>query len=520
MNVQKTKVSIIVPTRNRSHLLPKLIENFTKQTWKNKELLILDDTPQGEQAIKQLQAKHPHLHIWHSEEPKSIGAKRNQLIKNASGELIAHFDDDDFYAPTFIEVMVSQLLRSNGNLIKLSGWFCYHQPSKTLGYWDTTRQDLAHTVFTGGESIKNYSRRFTSQEYQSFLTGYGFSYVYQRRICEKIKFQDINFGEDTRFYEEVKRQNWKTTFIQDTSGICFHIIHKNNTSRCFPNHIIPEPLAQKHIQILDEFQAYRPPKQAQRSQRTSNQKTIQFCTTKSDWKNTAPLVSICTLTYNRNHFLPLLQECIENQDYPHSKIEWLILDDSERDHKSLSLITETDIKIKYQRIKQKLNLGEKRNLSHLLCSGDYIVYMDDDDFYYPTRVSHAVSSLQQSDKQIAGSTLLQIYFCKDQQLWLSGPFGINHATAGTFAMTKQFARSHHYQNKDTCNEEKYFLRNYTIPMQQLDPFQTTICISHDTNTFDKNNMRARGESKLMKKIKFPPSWQISGAMKHIERLRK
>ena len=56
-------------------------------------------------------------------------------------------------------------------------------------------------------------------------------------------------------------------------------------------------------------------------------------------------------------------------------------------------------------------------------------------------------------------------------------------------MTREFARSQHYKNEDICNEERYFLKNYTIPMAQLDPKQTLICISHKSNTFDKKKMR-------------------------------
>ena len=230
-------------------------------------------------------------------------------------------------------------------------------------------------------------------------------------------------------------------------------------------------------------------KQEQKKQAGPNYKKVQVHPTIGSWGNNAPTVSICTLTYNRNHFLPLLQSCIEKQDYPHSKIEWLILNDSPRESDDPLLGANTKIRVKYQRINQKLTLGKKRNLSHQLCSGDYIIYMDDDDYYYPTRVSHAVSSLINSGKPVAGSTFLQIYYCHDQQLWLSGPFGQNHATANTFAMTKEFARSQHYKNEDICNEERYFLKNYTIPMAQLDPKQTLICISHKSNTFDKKKMR-------------------------------
>ena len=211
-------------------------------------------------------------------------------------------------------------------------------------------------------------------------------------------------------------------------------------------------------------------------------------------------VSICTLTHNRRQHLSRLLRCIEKQTYPLHKIEWLILDDSNSYKEAVELKSTTPITIKYQRLRNKLTLGAKRNLSHKLCSGDVIVYMDDDDFYFPNRVQHAVDTLRQSNSEIAGCTHLHIYFSHDDQLWLSGPFGSNHATAGTFAMTKQFAGKHFYDNTASCNEEKAFLQNYTIPLEQLDPLQTMICISHSSNTFDKRRMRVRGATRRMRPL--------------------
>jgi len=34
-------------------------------------------------------------------------------------------------------------------------------------------------------------------------------------------------------------------------------------------------------------------------------------------------------------------------------------------------------------------------------------------------------------------------------------------------------------------EERFFLKNYAIPMVQLQPFETIICMAHAANTFDK-----------------------------------
>ena len=211
-----------------------------------------------------------------------------------------------------------------------------------------------------------------------------------------------------------------------------------------------------------------------------------------------PLVSICTLTHNRDLFLPHLQRCIEGQRYPLDKLEWVILDDSTEYHDSLTIKSTSSLHIKYQRIKQKLPLGAKRNLSHKLCSGEIIVYMDDDDYYFPERVIHAVKVLEKSKSEIAGSTMLHIYFKHDDSLWISGPFGAKHATAGTFAMTREFALRNTYDNTAECNEERSFLKNYTLPIAQLDPLKTMVCISHQKNTFDKKRMRSRGATPRMK----------------------
>ena len=213
-----------------------------------------------------------------------------------------------------------------------------------------------------------------------------------------------------------------------------------------------------------------------------------------------PHVSICTLTKNRPQFLPLLRKRIEAQSYPLEKIEWLILDDSdEHDHYTKPVSTST-ITIKYQRIRRPMAPGAKRNLAHRLCSHDYIVYMDDDDYYFPNRVSHSVATLQNSGRLIAGATTLLIYFCADNEIWASGPFGQNHATAGTFALRKELLSTNQYDPAAACNEEKSFLNNYTTAMAQLDPMQTMICISHNRNTFDKRRMKQNGETPRMKKL--------------------
>ena len=499
---RQPRVSIIIPTENRTHLLPDIIDCFNRQTWTNKELLILDNTLDGKNAIAQLQRKYPNASLWHINEKCSIGSKRNQLIQKASGELIAHFDDDDYYAPTYIETLARILIHSNADLVKLSGWFCFHEASNTLGYWDTRRKDLPHTIFTGNDKPTPQEDEFTKSSYYSFLTGYGFSYIFRKKIWTDSGFNDISHGEDSTFHDEALAKKGAIRYVKDNQGICLHIIHSQNTSKCFPNFLIPNRLAPKLlIKAIQKIELQYTPISKHKQNMISLASTLN--NNEKERKNQAeqkPLVSICTITYNRREYLPLILKCIENQNYPLDRLEWIVVDDSDNYTESLSITSSSKLRIKYKRLIKHIPLGAKRNISHRMCSGEYIVYMDDDDYYYPERVSHAVDTLIESKKGVAGSTKLLIYFNHDDQIWISGPFGKNHATAGTFAMTKDFARQHFYENEAMCNEEKSFLKNYTIPLAQLEPTKTMICLSHNKNTFDKRRMRANGATKNMRPL--------------------
>ena len=201
-----------------------------------------------------------------------------------------------------------------------------------------------------------------------------------------------------------------------------------------------------------------------------------------------PLVSVCTPTYNRRPFIPIIMECFKNQNYPKHRIEWIIVDDGT--DKIQDLIEAANIpQIKYFPVEEKMTLGKKRNYMHEKSTGSYIVYMDDDDYYPPDRISHAVDRLQRNSKALcAGSSELYIYFKHIQQMYQMGPYGPNHSTAGTFAFKRELLNITRYNEEACLAEEKEFLHNYTIPFVQLDPFKTILVFSHNHNTFDKKKL--------------------------------
>ena len=212
-----------------------------------------------------------------------------------------------------------------------------------------------------------------------------------------------------------------------------------------------------------------------------------------------PFVSICTPTFNRRPFINMMFQCFKNQTYPKDRMEWIIVDDG--DDKIEDLIQKSGIsQIKYFPIKKKMKLGEKRNFMHSKTKGDFLVYMDDDDYYPPERVQHAIEVLEKNPGAMcAGSSELYLYFKHIDQMYQSGPFGPTHSTAATFAFRRALLNYTQYDDNAALAEERSFLKEYTIPFVQLDPMKSILVFSHDHNSFDKKKMLDMGENDKFKK---------------------
>jgi glycosyltransferase involved in cell wall biosynthesis len=198
-----------------------------------------------------------------------------------------------------------------------------------------------------------------------------------------------------------------------------------------------------------------------------------------------PFVSICTPTFNRRPFIPIMIQCFEHQTYPKDKMEWIIVDDGT--DKIEDLVKDIP-QVKYFKYDEKLTLGKKRNITNEKAEGEIIIYMDDDDYYPPERVKHAVDTLRDSKALCAGSSAMFIYFKHINKMFQFGPYGANHATAATFAFKKQLLDITKFDENSSVAEEKKFLKDYTIPFVQLESKKSILVFSHNHNSFDKKQL--------------------------------
>jgi len=163
-------VSCIIPTYNRAELLEKAIEQFLKQDYPNKELIIIDDSeiPFSKDLSNGLPIKYIHTGIR-----ETIGKKRNRACELSSGKIIVHLDDDDFYASNWLTEQVSFLLENDLDVTGLNAPLFYN--SETSDLW-----------------------QYTYPEHEKPWV-YGATLCYTKAFWETNPFRETNLGEDNYF---------------------------------------------------------------------------------------------------------------------------------------------------------------------------------------------------------------------------------------------------------------------------------------------------------------------------------
>lgn len=240
------KISFITPTADRPEFLQGLYSLVKKQTHPDWEWLVYDSSLHA-QAFDD-----PRVVYMHDDSIVSIGEKRNRLIERASGDIIIHFDDDDYYAPHYGAYIIEQLRESD--FFTTHSWFSYDLKSRQTYYWAT--DEIAQTQFfinaLMGGRVREINFESNVEAKTSILNergriGYGFSYAYKKRVAEKCRFEDRDFAEDKNFYMDVKEAGFTIAMKEDDEGRTVHVIHETNTSGEYPQYRIPHFLAVRHM---------------------------------------------------------------------------------------------------------------------------------------------------------------------------------------------------------------------------------------------------------------------------------
>ncbi len=163
---QLPKVSVIIPTRNRYHLLKTTVEGILKETdYSNLELIIVDNGSDEIEILKYFEylKQNNSAKIIHHSKPFNYSELNNLAVEHASGEILAFLNNDlKIIHADWLKEMLSHALRPQIGAV-----------GAKLYYANDTLQHAGVILGLGGlagHALKNVPREAQSYQWKAFLT--------------------------------------------------------------------------------------------------------------------------------------------------------------------------------------------------------------------------------------------------------------------------------------------------------------------------------------------------------------
>jgi glycosyltransferase involved in cell wall biosynthesis len=117
-------VSVVIANYNSEKYIKEAIESILNQTYKNLELIIVDDNSSDNSLsiIKSISAKNSRINLIEQNENKGVTYSRQNGLENAKGKYVAILDSDDISLPTRIEEQV-KILDQNSEVVLVSSYY-------------------------------------------------------------------------------------------------------------------------------------------------------------------------------------------------------------------------------------------------------------------------------------------------------------------------------------------------------------------------------------------------------------
>lgn len=198
-------ISIIVPAYKVEKYLPKCIESLINQTYKNIEIILIDDgSPDKTGKIcDEYAEKDERIKVIHRENG-GVSAARNDGLSTATGDYYAFVDSDDFVSPEYCEKMLSELKRNNAEVALCKQKYFYEGEIPEISY-----EECCSHVYSVEDIL------YKTVVYGAFYDCMG-GKMYARRLFDNIRFPVGRVYEDASvIYKLCESSNGKIVLVEN-----------------------------------------------------------------------------------------------------------------------------------------------------------------------------------------------------------------------------------------------------------------------------------------------------------------
>ena len=213
-------VSVIVPIFNMEEHLDRCLESILGQTYRNIEILLIDDgsTDSSLEIMIRYAGQDPRIRVFHKENG-GVSSARNMGLEEMRGAYCTFVDPDDYIAKVYVEWLLAGIKEHDADL-SICG-FCTVAPGKGASFPDNNSHPSIIDV-----PISEYT--FWNKKYRS-VPCVSVCACYEKKLVENLRFDEaIYIGEDTLFFTSCIMQSKKC--VRVVEGLYAYVQYSHSAS--------------------------------------------------------------------------------------------------------------------------------------------------------------------------------------------------------------------------------------------------------------------------------------------------
>jgi glycosyltransferase involved in cell wall biosynthesis len=422
-------ITVAVPVYNGENYLRECLASILKQEYKNFEIIVVDDGSKNENSIREIvESFRSEKIVFFRQTNGGVASALNLVIREMKGEYLAWLSHDDLFNEEKLKIQVDYLRQNmDDNEILYSGYEIIDEKGHLRGEVDFSLQ------VEKCQRIGGLERGLIN----------GCSILISKEIINQVGFFDesLRYTQDYDYWLRCVQANKTFKYIPRT--LIKTRIHSEQDSN--QHHKLAHMEAEKlWLGILDlwmecesdllnvnirqmlEFRAFLANAGFSLAEQELSNLLLSYV---SEFH-----VSVIIPISNRTYLLQIALNSLKSQ--MHKNFEVIIVNDAPGSYSEIqSILDEHRFPIKYLENVKNLGAGESRNIGIKNASGDFVCFLDSDDFFLPDKLSEQLFLMLATQAEISHTS----YFARSS---LNTPHTFNDTSHHSGGNQVQFIATH------------------------------------------------------------------------------
>lgn len=193
------KITVIVPVYNVEHYLDKCLDSLINQTYKNLEIIVINDgSTDNSGEICQEYAQKDNRIIYIEKENGGLSDARNVGLDKMTGSYVTFIDSDDWVELDYVEILYKKIIEYQAD-ISVGNYYSYNEDEE-IYYFHIYGNSYYEKVY---DNVSIFENLYESQEMKSFALISACGKLYKAKLFDYLRFDKGKLGEDGYFNQKM-----------------------------------------------------------------------------------------------------------------------------------------------------------------------------------------------------------------------------------------------------------------------------------------------------------------------------